>query len=103
MLKYEDGGTKRMISQRMTILRKRMGLTQTQLAKRLNITPSALGNYEQGRRLPGVETLVEMAEIFDVSLDYLVTGKEYGSKAESAEMIQCPCTTCYWANRNRVV
>ena len=93
--------TRRMIAQRITVLRKRAALTQTQLAKELNITPSALGNYEQGRRLPNVEILVAMSVLFDVSLDYLITGKEHGGSAETSVTLRCPCTTCYWASRNR--
>lgn len=88
-----------MIAQRIHVLRKRTGLTQTQLADRLHLSPSALGNYEQGRRLPSVEILVEMAELFDVSLDYLLTGKSHGADAPSG-MLSCPCTTCYWAGKN---
>lgn len=91
-----------MISKQIVILRKRAGLTQTQLAKELNITPSALGNYEQGRRLPCIETLVALTEIFDTSLDYLVTGKEHGSSADPSTALRCPCTTCYWADKNRI-
>ena len=87
-----------MIAQRIIMLRKRLGLTQAELAKQLNITASALGNYEQGRRLPSVETLVEMAAIFDVSLDYLLTGTEYHANDASSKKYPCPCTTCYWAS-----
>lgn len=91
-----------MIAQRIAVLRKQAGFTQTQLAKELNITPSALGNYEQGRRLPSVEMLVAMSTLFDVSLDYLITGKEHGSRKDASKTLHCPCTTCYWANRNHI-
>ena len=88
-----------MSAQRITTLRKRFGFTQSELALRLNLTPSALGNYEQGRRLPSIETLVLMAELFDVSLDFLITGKEHPGTALSSERPDCPCATCYWASR----
>ena len=45
------------------------------LADLLKISPSAVGMYEQGRREPSVDTLVEMARIFGVSTDFLLTGK----------------------------
>lgn len=86
-----------MIAQRIITLRKRSGLTQAELAKKLNITPSALGNYEQGRRLPCVETLIAMAELFDVSLDYLLTGTEHNANEVSSTKHPCPCPACAWA------
>lgn len=78
---------------RITNLRKESGMSQAQLAKKLNVSPSALGNYEQGRRLPNVDLLIQMSQLFNVSLDYLITGVEYGHKSK---IEQCPCNTCYW-------
>lgn len=92
-----------MIAYRIIMLRKRMGISQTQLAKKLHISASAEGNYEQGRRLPSVDMLLMMSEIFDVSLDYLVTGEEHvssHSQPAPAPRKDCPCTTCYWKTYN---
>ena len=66
-----------MLSKQITDLRKKQGMSQSQLAKELNISPSAIGMYEQGRRVPDLDTLIAMARLFNVSLDYLVTGKEF--------------------------
>ena len=44
------------------------------MARRLNISASAVGMYEQGRREPSVDTLVALAKEFGVTVDYLVTG-----------------------------
>ena len=41
----------------------------------LKISPSAVGMYEQGRREPALDILAAMAEIFGVTIDFLVTGK----------------------------
>ena len=90
-----------MIAYRIIMLRKELGLTQAQLAKKLHISTSAVGMYEQGRRQPNIEMLVALANTFDVSLDYLITGNEYpGSKKSTlnAKLEKCPCTTCYWKN-----
>lgn len=65
-----------MLAYQIMILRKRAGISQLQLANKLNIGPSAIGMYEQGRRTPSVEMLTEMAKLFEVSLDYLITGTE---------------------------
>ena len=50
-------------------------MSQAELAKRLQVSPSAVGMYEQGRREPSAETLVELSRIFGVTTDYLLTGK----------------------------
>ena len=63
-----------MLGSRIAALRRGAGLSQTELADRLRVSPSAVGMYEQGRREPGVEMLVAIARIFDVSTDYLLTG-----------------------------
>lgn len=91
-----------MISERIGILRKASGMNQGELAKKLNISSSAVGMYEQGRRMPNVDTLIAMAKVFGVSLDYLLTGLEYPySKEFNPEKrtpIDCPCRNCYWKN-----
>lgn len=64
-----------MLGARIAALRRQAGLSQTQLAERLKISPSAVGMYEQGRREPSIETVIALAEIFGVSTDYLLTGR----------------------------
>ena len=64
-----------MLGERIAALRRRAGLSQAELAQRLQISASAMGMYEQGRREPSVDTLVAMAEEFQVSMDFLLTGR----------------------------
>ena len=64
-----------MVGLRIAALRKQAGMSQRELARRLSVSPSAVGMYEQGRREPSGEKLVAMAEIFSVSTDYLLTGQ----------------------------
>lgn len=88
-----------MIAHRIIALRKKRGWTQAQLARRLHITSSAEGNYEQGRRLPPVEILVSISKLFNVSLDYLITGVEFVSSDElpnEPKKHTCPCDSCFW-------
>ncbi len=61
-----------MFSDKLRQMRKKMGITQAKLAKKLKVSPSTIGMYEQGRREPDAEMLVKMAKFFDVSVDYLV-------------------------------
>ena len=62
-----------MVNQNIRHLRKQNGLTQEELAQRLEIKRSLLGAYEEGRAEPRLMTLVKVAKIFSLSLDDLVT------------------------------
>ena len=85
-----------MLSVQIANLRTQNRLTQAQLAKKLCISASALGMYEQGRRVPSLELLVKMAQYFHVSLDYLITGSEFTPQPDSRTSEKCPCSTCLW-------
>lgn len=54
-------------------LRKHAGYTQAQLAEKLEIKRSLVGAYEEGRAEPKLSTLVNVARLFEVSLDELIT------------------------------
>ena len=59
-------------AERLQELREDKGISRKDLAASLNITVSALGMYEQGRREPNMEMLIRLADYFNVSLDFLV-------------------------------
>ena len=63
-----------MLGTRIAALRRHRNWSQGELAGMLNISPSAIGMYEQGRREPSLETVADLARLFQVSLDYLITG-----------------------------
>jgi transcriptional regulator with XRE-family HTH domain len=62
-----------MVDNNLKFLRKKSGFTQAQLAEKLNIKRSLIGAYEEGRAEPKLTTLVNIARLFDISLDNLVT------------------------------
>lgn len=64
-----------MLGARIALLRRRAGLSQRALAKKLRVSPSAIGMYEQGRRIPASALLLQMAELFGVSTDFLLRGE----------------------------
>ncbi len=64
-----------MLGPRIAALRRQAGMSQAELARRLKLSPSAVGMYEQGRREPSADTLVEMAGALGVSVDFLLTGR----------------------------
>ncbi|PFW97458.1 helix-turn-helix domain-containing protein [Bacillus pseudomycoides] len=61
-----------LFGQTLKHLRKSRGLTQTQLADRLNLSQSQIKNWETDRFQPDLETLISIASFFNVSLDVLV-------------------------------
>lgn len=57
---------------RIAALREKHGMTQDELAKKLGISRAALSHYETDRRQPDYDTLRDIANYFNVSLDYLL-------------------------------
>lgn len=55
-------------------LRKDNKLTQEQLASKLHVTRQAISNWENNKNLPDIETLIEIATTFHISLDQLILG-----------------------------
>lgn len=60
------------IGDRIAYLRKAKGISQTDLAKRANASREAIGKYERNEAMPSVETAKKIADVFEVTLDYLV-------------------------------
>ncbi len=58
-------------------LRKEKGILQKELATYLNVTVATISNYEKGVHSPDYETLVRLADFFDVSTDYLLQRTDY--------------------------
>lgn len=64
-----------MFGLRIALLRVEKGWSQAELAKRIGVSTSAVGMYEQGRREPSLALLVCLAQTLGVTTDYLLTGK----------------------------
>lgn len=62
-------------------LRSSAGLTQKELANKLEISPSAVGMYEHGRRKPDYEMLIKVSRLFSVSIDSLVGNTDVSNEA----------------------
>ena len=63
---------KNILSQRVKECRKERGLTQGQVAIYCDMTEKAYQNYELMRRQPKLEFIIKIADLYDVSIDYLV-------------------------------
>src|SRR5690554_654550 len=64
------------ISEKIKRLRKERGWSQTQLSNKLNLHSQQISRYERGLFVPSSETLAKLAEVFGVSVDYLLNEDE---------------------------
>lgn len=71
-----------MLGDRLRSLREKHNLTQEQIAKKIGISRGTYAHYEINKRRPDYETLIKITDIFNVSLDFLLTGKEFDSSNE---------------------
>ena len=67
-----------MFGENLKALRKNKGITQEELAARLNIVRQTISKWEKGQSVPDAEMLVKLAEVFEVPVSHLL-----GSRIES--------------------
>ena len=67
---------KHSIGKTIAELRKAKGWTQIELAEKLQVSDKAISKWEKDSGAPSIEFFPALAELFDVSIDYLMTGKE---------------------------
>ena len=56
----------------LRLLRNQKGMSQQKLAELLNLSQQSIYKYENGLAEPDIQTLTELSELFDVSIDYIV-------------------------------
>ena len=61
-----------MFAQRLKAIRNKKGLTQIQFAEKFNISSGTIAMWETGKRAPEKDTIIKLAQFFDVSTDYLL-------------------------------
>ena len=87
------------LGQQIKNLRTANHLSQEDLAQKLFVSRQSISKYENGEATPDVEKLVQMAEIFEVSLDFLILGKEaepVNEKKEGRPMNVWEFIANYW-------
>ena len=60
------------LGEKLRTLRKRDGLTQTQLAEMLDVDYSHVGKMERGERVPSLEILIKITQVLNVTSDQLI-------------------------------
>lgn len=64
------------LGNRLKSLRQEKGLTQKEVAKLIGTTDVSIGRYEMDARVPKADILNSLAKLYDVEIDYLLTGKQ---------------------------
>ena len=68
------GGRKMIFSDNLQMMRKNVGMTQEELAERLEVSRQAVSKWESGQSYPEMDKLIRMTEMFGCTLDELVRG-----------------------------
>jgi transcriptional regulator with XRE-family HTH domain len=80
LLTMENNEIRKAFGTRLKRLRKQKKWTQKELAAKLEIGFSQFNKYECGLHIPPIEKLIQLSELFDTSLDYLLTGNSSEEK-----------------------
>ena len=65
-----------MLSEKLKQLRSKSGLTQEQVAEKLNVTRSAIARWETDKGIPDITNLIAISELYDITVDELIKGSE---------------------------
>lgn len=75
-------------SEKILSLRKSRGLTQEQLAEKLNVSRQSVSKWESGQAIPELETIVTLCRVFDITTDYLLKPSEMDELSIKTEMLE---------------
>ena len=91
-------------AERLKQEREKENLTQEKLAQDLNLTTTTINNYEQGTTKPDIETLNQLANYFNISVDYLLgrTDQTNNIDSEVKEVLsKDPALLTFWQEISR--
>jgi len=78
-------------AKRLAMLREEKSMSRRDLAKALNISYSSVSKYETDVRFPDQETLKAIADVFQVSIDYLLGRTDIRNFYEKSDVIEKDC------------
>ncbi|MBZ4670592.1 MAG: helix-turn-helix domain protein [Oscillospiraceae bacterium] len=71
---------------RIQYLMEQNNITSSKLCSDLGLAKSSITDWKKGKAKPSVEALIKISRYFNVSLDWLITGKEYEKKISDEEL-----------------
>lgn len=75
-------------SEKLLTLRKAKGITQEQLAEKLDVSRQSVSKWESGQSVPELEKIAALSAFFDVSTDYLLKSSEIDDLSVKTEMLE---------------
>ena len=75
-------------SEKLLTLRKAKGITQEQLAEKLDVSRQSISKWESGQSIPELEKIVALSTIFDVTTDDLLKSSEIDDLSVKTEMLE---------------
>lgn len=83
---------------RIAMLRKEKGLSQIALSLKLNVSQKMISAYENGKNEPSITTLMQMADIFNTSVDYIVGYTNIRQPVDKTAQMTLSEDECYLLN-----
>ena len=74
--------------EKLLTLRKAEGMTQEQLAEKLDVSRQSISKWESGQAIPELEKIVVLSTIFDVTTDYLLKSSEIDDLSAKTQMLE---------------
>lgn len=78
------------LPEKLCALREKSGLSQGDVAKRLNIAASNISGYERGERTPSLSTLLSLSYVYNCSVDYLLGKKQEDTSGVTVDITDVP-------------
>ena len=78
------------LKERLAQLRREHGLSQNDLAEKLNVSRQAISRWEQGTAVPSSDNLIYLSRLYGITLDELVYGKEEIEIEQAEEAAEIP-------------
>lgn len=75
------------IGSRIKELRNSVGISQEELATEIKVSRGNVGDWERGKAKPGADALISLSMFFKVSVDWLLTGKEYAKSSDTRKYV----------------
>lgn len=64
------------MEERINLLRKKMGLSQEELANKIGVSRQAVSKWESGQSMPDLDKIIALSDLFGVSTDYILKGTD---------------------------
>jgi transcriptional regulator with XRE-family HTH domain len=80
------------LGRRLRMARKNKGYSQVYVCEATGINNKTISSYERDNSRPDIDTLAKLSELYEVSLDYLVTGKEEEKKEDKSGVCEEVCS-----------